>query len=255
MRLLLLGLLLATGAAAQPTGLYLTGGFARNRIDADRLALLGETYSAYYAARLDGDVQLLPSDADAFVVGATGRLNPGGFAAAFGYQYGRATFDATSEFEDGSGDHVATRTLDHAFWVELSFELGPLAVGGHAGGLARGTRIESATVYPDGSESLGSEYRLNGIYTASTSFLEAGPVVALQIGDRLLIPVRVLFPFEIDDTRLPALDFDTYQGNDSFPRDFDRFVVDSAGNDDGAAVSDRDFVGRRIVVGLELRLF
>ena len=39
------------------------------------------------------------------------------------------------------------------------------------------------------------------------------------------------------------------------PRDFDRWAADQSGVDDGAAVSDRDYVGPRLQVGVELRLF
>lgn len=255
MRSLVLLLTLAATASAQPSGLYLTGSVARSDFDADRLALLGETYSAYYRARLDAPVDLLPAGGEAFSVGATGRINVG-LAAAFGYQYGESSFEATSRFENGSGDHVTTRAADHAAWIETTVGLGPVVVGAHMGGLFRGMRIESATVHADGSESLGSEYRMNGVYTGSTTVFEVGPVVAFQIGDRILVPARVLFPVEFGGTtRLELTDFDTRQGNDYFPRDFDRFAADPTGSDFGATVSDRDFVGRRLQVGVELRLF
>ncbi|MEM0963960.1 MAG: hypothetical protein AAGK21_15640, partial [Bacteroidota bacterium] len=251
---LALGLLpLAAAVGAQPSGLSITGGYAVSAFDGDRLAELGETYSDFYVARLDGPVELLPTGSEAFSVGATARIDAGGMAAAFGVQLGRDAFDVTTRFENGSGDHVTTETSDLAAWTELTLPVGPLAVGGHAGGLFREVRIESATVYADGSESLGSEFRLNGVYTASATSLEVGPVVALQLGSRILVPLRVLFPFEIASVGLPLTDNDTFQGNDTFPRDFDRFVADDFGTDDEAAVSDRDFVGRRIVVGVEIR--
>ena len=67
------GLLAALAATAQPAGVPLTGGLSRTSFDGDRLALLGETYSAFSADALAAPVDLLPAERTHPVGGLTGR--------------------------------------------------------------------------------------------------------------------------------------------------------------------------------------
>ena len=254
--LLAAGLLVAIGARAQPSGVYVTGAYSQARYDADRLGQLGTTYSSYFAESLDAPVDFLPGEQMTPALGVTGRLSSGSIGFGLTYQLGRATSDVASTFENGRGNRVQSRTLDHIVTMDLTGQFGPVVVGASAGGMFRGVRVEVATTYPDGSESLGSEFAFNGVYTASSPYFEVGALGGLALGDRLFIPVRVLFPLEISSTRLPVTDYDASRnGKNYLPRDFDRWAADPSGVDDGAAVSDRDYVGPRLQVGVELRLF
>ncbi|PAP76195.1 hypothetical protein [Rubrivirga marina] len=250
-------LLLAASASAQPSGLYLTGAFSRTQFDGDRLALLGETYSDVFSTVLDAPVDFLPGEHTHPALGAAVRIGGGGLGAGFAYQVGRATSDEASAFSNGRGNRVQARTLDHVVTIDLTGQLGPLVVGGSFGGMFRGVRVEVATTYPDGSESLGSEFVFNGVYTASSTYFEVGVLGGLAVGDRVFVPVRLLFPVEtFGEDRLPATDFDASRNGKTYlPRDFGRYLADPNGLDDGAAVSDRDYVGLRLQVGVELRLF
>ena len=254
--LLAAGLLVAMGARAQPSGVYVTVAYSQARYDGDRLGELGTTYSTFFAEALDAPVDFLPGAQAYPSAGVTGRLKVDGFGAGLTYQLGRATSDVSSAFENGRGNRVQSRTLDHVVTMDITGQFGPVVVGASAGGMFRGVRVEVATTYPDGSESLGSEFAFNGVYTTSSPYFEAGVLGGLMLGDRLFIPVRVLFPLEISDTRLPVTDYDASRnGKNYLPRDFDRWAADPSGVDDGAAVSDRDYVGPRLQVGVELRLF
>ncbi|MEM1115474.1 MAG: hypothetical protein AAF845_01990 [Bacteroidota bacterium] len=256
MRLLLALLIAGTASvAAQPAGLYVTGAFAQSSFDGDRLARLGETYSTAFADALVAPVDFLPGERTHPAGGVTARLASGRLGLGFSYQIGRATSDVASTFENGRGNRVQARTLDHVVTMDLTGRLGPVVVGGSFGGMFRGVRVEVATTYPDGAESVGSEFVFNGVYTASTTYLEAGAVAGLQIGSRLFVPVRVVVPVEMFDTRLPVQDFDvSVVGTNYLPRDFERYLDDRNRLDDGAAVADRDYVGPRLQVGVEVRI-
>jgi len=256
-RLVLLLALAPALAAAQPTGLYLVGGLARSQYRAEPIELFNQTYSDYYVQRLDGPVDLLPTGGTSPAVGGLVRVNLGAVAFGFGYTISREAAEARSTFENGSGNLIATRTQTHAATVEVTTDAAaPLVLGTSFGGLFRGVRVGAAAVFPDGSESYGSEYRLNGVYTASTTYFEAGLIAGLAVGDRVVIPVRVSLPIEPFPDRIALTDYDLYQLNSYFPRDFDRFVADQTGLDeDEAALADRDFVGPRVQVGVEVRLF
>lgn len=255
MRLLLLAGLVACAASAQPSGLYLTGALSRTQFDGDRLALLGETYSDAFADALGAPVDFLPGERTHPAAGATVRIGGGGLGVGFGYQVGRATSDEASSFSNGRGNRVRARTLDHVATLDVTGQLGPVVLGGSFGGMFRGVRVEVATTYPDGSESLGSEFVFNGVYTASSTYFEAGVLAGLALGDRVFVPVRLVVPVEMVEDRLPVQDFDASAGGTHYlPRDFDRYLADPALIDDGAAVSDRDYVGPRLQVGVEVRI-
>lgn len=253
-----IGLLLCLSSAtasAQASGIYLTGAASRASYDTERLALLSETFAAYYGDRLPGAVTLLPEPNVTPAFGVTGRINVGSFAAGLDYQFAHTVNDAEAQYANGRISRVSTSVLDHIVTVEMTVDkFGPLVLGGSFGSAFRFVGIESATIYQDGSESLGSEFRLNGIYTVPSPYFEAGIIAGLKLGDRLFVPVRVVFPMEISQDRLPLLDFDVREMNQMFPRDWDRWLTDSNGLDDGAVVSDRDFVGPRVQVGIELRI-
>lgn len=259
MRSLLLPALLlaALGVQAQPSGLYLTGAYSQAQFDGDRLGELGTTYSDFFADVLDAPVDFLPGEQVYPSVGVAGRLRLDSFGAGVTYQLGRATSDVSSAFSNGRGNRVQSRTLDHVVTIDMTGQFGPVVVGASGGAMIRGVRVEVATTYPDGSESLGSEFDFNGVYTASSPYFEAGVLGGLVLGNRLFVPVRLLFPVEYaGEDRLPATDYDASRnGKNYLPRDFDRYLADPNGVDDGAAVSDRDYVGPRLQVGVELRLF
>jgi hypothetical protein len=255
MHRLLLLLLFAAPAVAQPSGLYLTGALSRTQFDGERLGQLDETFAAYYGDRLVEPVVLLPGEATHPAFGAIGRANLGGVALSLGYQVARAAAEARADFANGAASRVTSRTLDHVVTIEATTDaLGPVILGVSFGGMFRGVRLASSTIYQDGSESFGSEYRLNGVYTASSTYFEGGLVAGLALGDRLVVPVRLLLPFELAPDRLPVTDFDLYELNSTFPRDWNRWLTDDAGLDDGASVSDRDYVGPRVQVGVEVRI-
>lgn len=255
--LLAVGLLAALGAHAQPSGVYLTGAYSQARYDADRLGELGTTYSAFFADDLVAPVDFLPGEQTYPSLGVTGRISTGAFGAGLTYQLGQATSDVASAFANGRGNRVQSRVRDHIVTIDMTGQFGPVVVGVSGGGVFRGVRVEVATTYPDGSESLGSEFAFNGVYTTSSPSLEFGVLGGLVLGDRLFIPVRAVLPMEMFGAdRLPVTDFDASRnGKNYLPRDFDRWVADPSGVDDNAAVSDRDYVGPRLQVGVELRLF
>lgn len=256
-RLVLLLALAPALAAAQPSGLYVTGALARSQYRAESVAQFNDSYSAYYTQRLDAPVELLPERGSGITYGALGRVNLGTLAVGFGYSISRESSEARSTFENEAGDRVATRTQTHAATIEVTTDaLRPLVLGASFGGLFRGVRVASATVYPDGAESYGSEYRLNGVYHGAPTYFEAGLIAGVSLGNRVFLPVRVHVPMDLLGNDLALTDSDVYQLNSYFPRDFARFVADGTGTDESeAALKDGDFVGPRIQVGVELRLF
>lgn len=243
---------LATPAQAQ---VVLRGGLARLAYDADRTETFDETYSDYYAARLDGPTDLLPETSSGLAVGA-GWRSAGALRFGVTYDYAGTGSDARSRFENDGGDRVETRVRDHALAADVSLALGPRAsVGAVAAATLRRVRITSRTVHADGSESLGGEYSLNGVYDGDAVGFAAGAQARLALTRFLGVVGRVLVPLGEPGGGLgiPLRDDDLGQLNTSFPRDFERWLADAL--DDGGALTPEDFAGPRLELTLELSPF
>ena len=256
LRAVLLACALAAPAVAQ-TGLTLTAGATRLGYDADRVGRFDETYSAFYAQRLDGETELVPSEVTGYAVGAALSFGVGPASLRVGYEYGWASTDARSRFENGAGDRVRTDARDHVATMALLVPLvSRLQVGPVVSATFREMTVTSRSIYSDGSESLGGEYLLNGVYEGSPTYVEAGGVLRLGLLRRLAVPVRVTVPLGSPggDLDIPLTDYDLLQGNDVFPRDWDRWRVDQIGSDEAAALQGDDFKGMRVHVGLEISL-
>lgn len=253
MRPLLLSLLaLAAVAAEAQITLGVSAGASRAQFDAERVDRFDETYSAYYAQRLDGDVDLLPDAVDLLTLGARMDVPLGGLSFGVDYAYGWGSRDAASVFENGSGDRVTLDVTEHVVGTDMLFyPVEQLGVGAVVTGTFRGLRLTSRSVYADGSESLGGEYRLNGVYRASPSSLEIGGVARVHLGP-LAVRGRYAVPLPLSSAvSLPLTDYDLEQLNNGFPRDWDRWLADATGSDEGAQLQDTDFQGPRIDIALE----
>lgn len=256
-RLALLVALVASSAAAQPGGVYVLGLADRASFDGPALATFADTYSAHYAARIDAPLAPFPGEATALGVGALGRIRLGRVAVGAGYTVlKRPGYDETADL-GAVRQRFALDVWDHTVWIEGTLNVGPVFVGGVVDVVLRGERLRVRTVYADGSESLGTDMLLNGVYHGTTSANEVGLVAGIALGDRVVIPVRwylARFVPAEDAFSDPLNDEDVYEHNSAFPRDFGRFTRDRLGLDFDNALGGNDFLGRRLQVGVEIRL-
>ena len=264
MRLSLLALLLVAPAFAQSGdvtftgGIALTGGFTRLGYDGETLDTFDRTFSEFYAQRLDAPTDLLPDHVQGLSGGATARVRADGVEFALGYTYARGATDARAVFENDSGLRVTTTSIDQASFLEVLVAVVPrVTVGPVIQASLREDVIRAAWVYPDGSESVGSEYRINGIYRdvgGSRFLFEAGGTLRLAITDRITVPVRVLFdlPEPGGASGIPMRDDDVQAFNDAFPLDFQAWAADPAGLNDAVAVQPEHLEGMRVEAGVEV---
>lgn len=256
-RLGLLAVGLVIFAAPVAAQISVTVGAAQLAYD-DRLTRFDRTYSAYYAARLDGDTELLPESALAPALGVRWSTGQTGLRFGFGYEVSLASSNAEARFENDSGNRVETSVTDHMISMDMLIPIvSRVSVGAVASGAFRQLDVTARSIYADGSESLGGEYTINGVYEDSDTFFEVGGVAEIRLVPRVAATVRYTLPVAGPggDLGIPLRDDDLEQGNNSFPRDFDRWLADGAGLDDGAAIRASDFQGPRLQVGLSIRPF
>jgi len=256
--LALAAVLAAPASVAQTTGLYLYAGMEAHKIDPrGRIADFSETYNATMGAAAINPMGALETTRVRPVVGLGYKLR----VDRLGFDlYLAGAIESPQTVQStvaGNYQHVVEMDVnDQMFGVSLTYQLNDrLFVGATTDAIVRRATVRAKTVYADGSESFGSEQRINGIYTQDESFLGVGGTVGITLG-RITPTVRLLWPIEIGgDIRLPLTDYDTFQLNDYFPSDYARFMNDPNGLDDGAAIHGRDFVGPRLTVGVDVRLF
>ena len=256
--LVLLALALPVGAQG---GLALTGGIARLGYDGDGLDTFDRTFSEYYVRRLDAPVDLLPDHVQGLSGGLTARVRADGIEFALGYAYVRGASDARAAFENGSGLRVGTESVDQSAFLEVLVAVLPrITVGPVLRASLREDVIRAAWVHPDGSESVGSEYWINGLYRdagGSRLRFEAGGALRLALTDRVAVPVRVLvgLPSPGGALGIPLVDHDVRAVNDTFPLDFHRWSVDRGALDTEAAVQPEHLDGMRVEAGVEVIVF
>ena len=247
--------LIAPGVRAQNFGLSVYGAFDRVQMDReDYVAAFFDSYNAYYTARLRSPMEPVAMTRQRPVAGVSFDMGVGAMQT---HIFVETAFDApqtrTADLGSGLKNHLSVDVNDLAFGTDLVFAIGPVSLGGTFAGIVRRSTITFESEYADGRRSRGSEYVIHGRYTADNAFLEVGPTLGLSMG-RLRVPVRLLFPVELGSDRTPLYDDDTYELNDYFPSDWDRYIRDTSGTDETNAIANRDFVGPRLQVGLAFRL-
>ncbi len=257
LRLLFAAVLLSGTAPlhAQGFGLAVSGGFDRARIDREGyLADFADSYNAYYTQRIKAPIEPFAQARQRPVVGGTLSYGIDRLYVSF---FGQLALDPAEERTadlTGLKNHVSVDLNDLLVGGDVALRFGPVSVGGTYAGTFRRATVLFDTEYADGSVSRGTEYRINGRYTSDNAYLEFGPMLALHFG-RISVPVRVYFPYELGEGRTPLTDDDVYELNAYFPSNWPRYLNDASGLDESNAVSDRDFAGPRVQVGIEFRLF
>lgn len=244
--------LMAPGLRAQ-TGFYAHVGLERTDFAPVGLDVFAETYNGYFSQRIVEPFEYFEATVTRPVFGATFRYADGLYAA-LGYQYGRTTQQQRADL-GGLAQQVELRVFDHSVHTELGVEFGAFYLAGVATGLFRGETIKAETVYPDGSVSIGNEVLPNGYYTASSPDIGFGLAAGVSVG-RVLIPIRLVWPTKfLGSYNLPVTDFDVQALRTYFPADWNRYLDDASGLDEGNALQDGDFVAPHFSIGIEARLF
>lgn len=105
--------------------------------------------------------------------------------------------------------------------------------------------------YPDGSKSVGNEFDINGVYTATSPVLNLGGGLTFTY-KRILIPIRYTTGFALFNIeRIPITDYDANQFRISdFPRNFITYQNDPSGTNQENVIYKDELRGASISVGI-----
>ncbi|MBL7979805.1 MAG: hypothetical protein JNN12_15825 [Bacteroidetes Order II. Incertae sedis bacterium] len=240
-------------------GLAVGAAYGIDRIDSASLNSFVESFNTYYAANIKAKYASFPEALPGPVirVGYRGSGLAGSkLAMAFQYQTGKHHIPRSATLGTGLKNELDLDVVNRDVLIEVG-------VGGKRGflnalmqGQFRNSTITYYTVYQDGSRSIGYEFDINGYYEVSTPEIMAGVSAGLQLGKRVIIPIQVAFPVWLpggDFINMTDYDTSRYRSND-FPREFDFWVKDRLGVDEGNAITEGNFRGMRISIGVEILL-
>jgi hypothetical protein len=115
----------------------------------------------------------------------------------------------------------------------------------------RKTRLEYWQYYPDGSKSVGNEFDMNGVYTATVPVFNYGGGMVLRY-KRFTIPVRYTLGRTIFNVeKVPLTDYDANQfRSNSFPLDYSKYQSDILGEDQDNAIFKDEMGGGTFTIGI-----
>ncbi|MDP5170639.1 MAG: hypothetical protein NWR72_10365, partial [Bacteroidia bacterium] len=132
-----------------------------------------------------------------------------------------------------------------------------LYLQGHMAGHFRNTQMDLGYFYQDGSYSIGNEYDILGVYTASTTTIDFGASAMIRVW-KVIIPVSISFPSNMlsDGGLITLTDFDASRVRwTDLPRDYATWANDPANLDlDTGFVRAQSLQSVRINIGLEIYL-
>ncbi len=169
----------------------------------------------------------------------TGTTQSLGLTAAgccyLGYQ--RTAANLTAEFTTGAERRFAVRQSLIVIGIEPRFFIGKRFFVGPTGSLCAGTsRVTMAYVYPDGTESWGSDRRLLGQFSATTITVMGGAKAGMNFGP-VLVQLKIDYMPNPND-KVGLGDLPGLGVNNQLPRHYDRFLAAAADNNSGYSLTD-----------------
>lgn len=172
-----------------------------------------------------------------------------------GYAYAQTMTKNRAVFQNGIGYDFGLKMRDHLVYIEGGVGIkGRVFVNACADFLIRKGTMRSATVYQDGTKSIGTEYDLNGMYTGSTVAFAPG----ISIGARVwhfFINGRLLYSIPMLKSTLYLTDYSVmrYRSHD-FPKDFGVFINDVSGSNQENGIKADGLNGLLLQVNLEFMI-
>lgn len=241
----------------------LIGEYSQNQFETLRINQFVNTFNDFWGSKLGSPyTEFTGKELTHPNVGAGVRFSTGekvGFTASTSFLYGQVSYAKQATWSTGVKNELAFKAKDAMwavtsgvhFWRKIYLEVYFDANG-------RFLDMEHATIYPDGSRSLSSEYKLNGFYSALIASSDIGIQAGLKLGRFLLYfkPSWAMKNFPPAKGLVALTDYTTvnYPPND-FPADFVTYATDPVEfvTQDLGVKSD-DFEGFRLAFGFEILL-
>lgn len=238
---------------------YADLGYSIDQFDASGLNEFHSSFNSFWGTALDQNWENISGNELShpfFALGVRGiSTKKVGLSWAIGFQYGKGGFKNATTWSSGiiQRYHLTAR---HYMWT-ANFGAAiksKYLIDLYISGTAKNLGLRYSTLYPDGSESIGTEYRLNGYYSGLTSALEVGPQFTYR-RRALAAYIRISWPIPNFPPAKNIVTLQDYSSNHYPPTDFPENYVTYATdpitfveNNDGLLTD--QFEGRRFSIGI-----
>ena len=180
-----------------------------------------------------------------------------GFSGSTAFMYGKTKYSTTNQWSTQVENEMLFKVRDLQWTVNAGLHFGNLFyLEAYSGAHIRRLFMEYATVYPDGSRSLSSEYKLNGLYSGNVSTFDVG----VQAGFRIkfvMLYARLTKPLSNFPTGKGLISLDDYDNVNyppsEFPTDYEIYATDPIQFvEEDLGLKTDDFEGMRLSIGIEL---
>lgn len=170
-----------------PATLYFNGGYSVDKFNPEGINEFSSTFNQFWAGELEEDWGTLKGSelsAPIFGIGFKSVSEKTiAFSWATGFQYQAAGFKNQTTWNSGVVQHYKFRSRDYLWTAQAGVAWNNMLRAEFylAGGM-RSLGLRYTTRYQDGSESIGTEYRLNGYYSGRIALFELGGELSCQLG-------------------------------------------------------------------------
>lgn len=251
--------LLCLNGQTQNSGLVILGGYQASGTKTADLNRFVSSFNAYYHG-------VIPSPLSEYKMVQSHGYNVGGgyrylnrerttFSFFGGYAFASAFNRNSATFANGIGMDFAHKMRDHQIFLETGVGIkGVVFINACLDFMFRKTSLRSATVYQDGTKSIGGEYDINGMYTGTTNAFAPG----ISVGGRVwnfFLTGRVLYTLPFLKTPLYLTDYSAWRyRSHNFPQDFGEFIADVDGSNQENGINANNYNGLLIQLNLEFMI-
>lgn len=151
------------------------------------------------------------------------------------YAFGMGKDKNEAHFSNGIEQHMRIRLSSNQINTSFGITLNESKVwleGMIVNNLSK-VMIEYSTVYPNGDESFGSEYKLNGYYTSTIKTMEFGVQASYKYKkyvfySRAMLPFLIMGPNDSERTFIDSRN--NHESPKDFPSDYESYVNDPQGH-------------------------
>jgi len=244
---------------SQVAGPYISIGYSIDRFETAGINQFHETFNSFWQGELTNEWQNLKGNelsSPFFNIGFRGHSDEKiGLSWATGFQYNQGSHlngitwnsGVIQQYKLKSKDFLWTAQAGIAFdkWVNLDFFI--------AGG-GRNISLRYTTIYQNGEESIGSEYKLNGYYDGLVALFDLGAEISVNVGS-----FSIFGRYTVGTKNFPPsrglVTIEDYSSNNypptDFPSNYTTYATDVVGyveNNEG--VKTDDFLPNRLAFGV-----
>ena len=243
-------------------GVYFLGEYSLDKFETEGMNSFVSTFNDFWGNKLSQPYEEFTGNEFShgnfgmgFRVISSGHV---GFSAGTAFLYGRKTFTHSATWNNGVVNDLDFYARDLQWSINLGIHIENLLfLEAYADANIRKLEMGHYTVYQDGSRSLSSEYKLNGLYTGTVSSMDVGFQAGLRLYNYFMIFCKPTWPMKNFPPGKDLIGLDDYTTVNyppsEFPSDYRLYATDPVSFvEQDKGVKTDQFEGFRLAFGIEI---